>query len=70
MNLLYAQSINSGYQLVDAESKNLMILITTSAKDIFIVKNKNAIVYKDKSEWIYFQNNDGEIITYPMKIKF
>lgn len=68
--ILYAQTINDGYQLVDSKPEIIMVLINTSAKDIFMVKNKNAIVYKEKNDWIYFENTNGEIIQYFIKIKF
>ena len=47
-----------------------MILIQTSAKDVFMVKDRNAIVYKENKQWVYFENNNGEITKHSMQIKF
>ena len=57
---LYAQEKNYGYQLVDTEPKVIMQLFRTSAKNVFIVKGKNAIVYKEDGFW-YYSENDGEL---------
>src|SRR5690606_1343201 len=42
--VLYAQSIENGFQIVDSTPKVVMTLLPTAAKDVFTVKNKNAIV--------------------------
>jgi hypothetical protein len=69
-DLYYAQVVKDGYQLVDSEPKIVMILIQTSAKDVFMVKDRNAIVYKENKQWVYFENNNGEITKHSMQIKF
>ncbi len=56
----YAQAINNGFQLVNSEPKIVMILWTTAAKNVFIVKGKSAIVYKDDGFW-YYSENDGKL---------
>ncbi|WP_299125534.1 hypothetical protein [uncultured Winogradskyella sp.] len=68
--LYYAQIIVDGYQLVDSEPKVIMILFNTSAKDVFIVKDKNAIVYKEGDLWIYYEHNDNKKIRKELDIKF
>ncbi|BAO74782.1 hypothetical protein [Winogradskyella sp. PG-2] len=67
--IYYAQAIEDGYQLVDSEPKIIMILLSTSAKDVFMVKDKNAIVYKDNEDWVYYENN-GAISKRVINIKF
>ena len=57
---LYAQEKSYGYQVVDATPKVVMQLLKTSATDVFIVKDKNAIVYKEDGFWYYSENN-GEL---------
>ena len=52
-DVLFAQPIENGFQVVDMEPKKVMILINSGKPDTFIVKGKNAIVYKDGSDWIY-----------------
>ncbi|WP_369996474.1 hypothetical protein [Winogradskyella sp.] len=69
-DLYYAQVVKDGYQLVDSEPKIVMILIQTSAKDVFMVEGRSAIVYKENKQWVYFENNNGEITKHSMQIKF
>lgn len=57
-NVLYAQAIKNGYQLVDSTPKVVMILLETAKADTFIVKSDNAIVYKEDGFW-YISRNDG-----------
>lgn len=57
---LYAQEKSYGYQVVDATPKVVMQLLKTSVADVFIVKDKNAIVYKEDDFW-YFSENNGEL---------
>ncbi len=57
---LYAQEKPYGYQVVDATPKVVMHLFSTSVQNIFLVKDKNAIVYKEDGFWYYSENN-GEL---------
>ncbi|WP_400080944.1 hypothetical protein [Winogradskyella sp. R77965] len=68
--LYYAQVISDGFQLVDSEPKLVMILLNTTAKDVFIVKDKDAIVYKEDDLWIYYEHNDNKKIRKELHIKF
>ncbi len=60
-DVLYAQSLDNGFQIVDSTPKVVMILYPTGAKDVFTVKDKNAIVFKKENQWIYSEN-DGEVV--------
>ena len=68
--IYYAQAIKDGYQLVDAEPEIVMVLLQTSAKDVFMVKDKNAIVYKEGELWIYYENSSNNKIKTELQIKF
>lgn len=68
--VLYAQTIDEGYQLVNNEPKVVMILLTTSAEYIFMVKHKQAIVYKENDAWIYYEFNGKTKIKKILIIKF
>jgi hypothetical protein len=57
---LYAQEKPYGYQIVDATPKVVMHLLSTSAQNVFLVKDKNAIVYKEDGFW-YYSENEGEL---------
>jgi len=68
--LYYAQAITNGFQLVNSEPKVIMILLTTYAKDVFLVKDKNAIVFNKDGQWIYSQNEGTSLEVRVLDIKF
>lgn len=68
--LYYAQPIKNGFQLVNAEPKIVMILLQTSADNVFLVKGKTAIVYKEDGLWYYSENSDELKERKPLNIKF
>ncbi|SDS72153.1 hypothetical protein [Winogradskyella sediminis] len=68
--IYYAQSILNGYQLVNSEPRIVMILLKSSAKEVFIVKDKNAIVFKKDGQWIYSENDEKTTTEKVLNIKF
>ncbi len=52
-NMLYAQAISGGFQIVDSTPKVVMVLMASGLENIFIVKDKNAIVFNEKGLWYY-----------------
>jgi len=66
-SVLYAQEIKDGFQVVDATPKVVMVLLTTPKQDVYIVKDKNAIVYKEDGFWYYSNNGTA---TELLNIKF
>ena len=58
-NTLYAQPRENGYQLINAAPAVVYILLNTSVKDIFILKNKNGLFYKKEGSWVaeFYENN-------------
>jgi len=69
-NVLYAQAIKNGYQIVDSSPKVVMMLLETDKEDTYIVKGENAIVYKEDGFW-YISRNDGlKLETELINIKF
>jgi len=58
-NVLYAQAINNGFQLVDRTPKVIFNLLKTKQENLFIIEGKNGIFYKNNSNWIaeYYENN-------------
>lgn len=69
-DLLYAQAIEGGFQLVDAEPKKVMILLKTAAPNVFSVKGKDAIVFKEDGQWIYSENTGETTVKKILQIKF
>lgn len=69
-DLLYAQPIANGYQIVDTEPKKVMILLNTGAQNTFLVKDKDAIVYKKGNTWIYESYETDKLETKTLNLKF
>lgn len=69
-DILYAQEKNNGYQLVDSSPKVVYVLQKSSVVDLFILKDKNGIVYKKDGKWLveYYSNN--ELFQKELNIKF
>lgn len=51
-NVLYAQVNATGFQLVDTSPKIVFTLLNTASKDLFILKDKNGVLYKVQDNWI------------------
>lgn len=68
--VLYAQAIENGFQVVDSTPKVVMILLPTGAKDVFSVKDKNAIVFKKDNQWIYSENDGKDVKESILQLKF
>ncbi|WCO02335.1 hypothetical protein [Psychroserpens ponticola] len=70
VSILYAQPIDNGFQVVDKTPKVIMILLVTPKENTFIVKDQNAIVYKEDGFW-YLSKNDGNVTSLErLNIKF
>lgn len=69
-DVLTAKGIFNGYQLLDSASKVIMTIYTSGVKDVFIVKGKDAIIYKKGKSWIYSETNDTDLLAQAINIKF
>ncbi|MBR9914140.1 MAG: hypothetical protein GYB32_04835 [Algicola sp.] len=67
---LYAQPTSTGYQVVDTSPKVVMLLLETPKKDVFLVKDDNAIVYKQDGVWYLSKYKGDEASVTALKIKF
>lgn len=65
-DVLYAQPIENGFQVVDTSPKVIMVLLKTAAPNVYTVKGKDAIVFKENDVWIYSENGSKK----PLNIKF
>ncbi|MDP5157843.1 MAG: hypothetical protein NWQ07_04610 [Flaviramulus sp.] len=59
-NILYAQEIENGFQLVDSTPKVVYRIKKTNLKDLYLVDKSYAIVYKKNEVWLleYYSGND------------
>lgn len=70
IDVLYAQPIENGFQIVDTTPKKVMILYHSGIPNTFIVKDRNAIVYKKEDLWILAENDGNKLKTEVVNIKF
>jgi len=71
-NVLYAQAITNGYQLVDSTPKIVLKILRTSFADHYIAtgEDKNGMVYKKDGAWIFeFYEGDNRV-SQKLAIKF
>lgn len=68
--ILYAQPTSNGYQLVDSTPKVLYTLIFSGKKDFYMVKGKDASVYKLDDKWVIAESINEELIVTILNIKF
>jgi len=69
-NMLYAQPIKNGFQIVDTQPKKVMILLDTGIPDTFIVKGEDAVVYKKDGSWVYAVNSGDNLQLSVLNLKF
>lgn len=69
-NVLYAQEIDNGFQVVNSTPKVVMILMMTPKQDVFIVKGRNAVVYKEDGFWYLSETIGKTTTTKTLDIKF
>jgi hypothetical protein len=69
-NVLYAQETGNGFQVVDSTPKIIMFLVKTPKQDVFLVKERSAIVYKEDGFWYLLENNKATTTTKKIIIKF
>ena len=67
---LYAQKKENGFQLVDLKPQVLFVILNTSVKDVFVIKDKNGLLYKKGENWIAEFYEGGEIVVKKYNIKF
>ena len=71
-NTLFAQSIATGFQLVDKTPKVVLKLLKTSLTDFYIATSeaKNGVVYKKGEEWVFEYYVNEKLISEKLNIKF
>lgn len=65
-NILYAQEIENGFQLVDSSPKVVYKIIKTGLNNVFLVKNQTAIIYKEGEKWV-LESSESKV---ELNIKF
>ena len=67
--VLYAQPITNGFQLVNMKPEVVFQVLKTNVKDVFVIKDKNGILYKNGNSWFveYYENEEQMIKEYEVK---
>jgi len=65
-----AAEIFNGYTLTNSGTKETITLFNSGVNDIYIVKGKDAIVYKKGGDWIYSETTETNRSTKRIDIKF
>ncbi|MFD2589075.1 hypothetical protein ACFSQJ_19270 [Croceitalea marina] len=70
--ILYAQPIEGGFQLVDSAPKIQYRLTETSVENVFLAshEDKNGVVLKKKDKWFFEYSDNGEKVLKELNIKF
>jgi hypothetical protein len=70
INTLYAQPNENGFQLIDLKPEVVFLILKTNLKDVFIIKDKNGILYKNSTTWFAAFYESGELVEKKYEIKF
>jgi hypothetical protein len=70
--VLYAQPIANGYQLVDSTPKIVLKLAETSMENVFLTEyaGNSAVVFKKDEKWVLEYSENGEKKMMELNIKF
>ena len=69
-NVLYAQEIENGFQLVDSSPKVVYGIKNTNLQNVFLVEGKNAIVYKKGDDWVIEYYSGSTLEQEALNVKF
>lgn len=69
-NVLYAQPIANGFQLVDSSPKVVYKIIKTSLDHVFLVEGLNGTLINKDGQWVIEYYENGSLKQKPLNIKF
>lgn len=69
LETLYSQEIKNGFQLVNTAPAVVFQILKTKVKDVYILKGKNGILYKNGNNWVaeYYENDVFIVKQYAIK---
>ncbi|MBY8962211.1 hypothetical protein KJK34_05555 [Flavobacterium sp. D11R37] len=72
IDMLFAQPIANGYQLVDSTPKVVLKIYKTSQQDSFtaVGEGKNGVVFKKGNDWFFEYYQNDKLISEKLNIKF
>lgn len=69
-DILYAQAIQGGFQLVDKTPKVVYTIFQSGKNGVFIVKGKDAIIYQLNDIWVIAEQKGDDLEVNSINIKF
>ncbi|MDY0780087.1 hypothetical protein [Tenacibaculum sp. IB213877] len=69
-NVLYAQPMANGFQLINTKPEVVFLILKTSNPNLFILKDKNGVFYKQGNIWIAEYYKEGNNKTESYQVKF
>ncbi len=69
-NLLYAQTITNGFQLVNKMPKLVFTILETSTPNLYVIQDYNGVLYLKGTVWVAEYYKDGERMEQELQIKF
>lgn len=70
LKILYAQSIENGFQLVNTKPEVVFKLLKTSLKEVYILTEKNGVFYKNGDHFIAEYYEGSMLIKKEFQVKF
>jgi hypothetical protein len=67
---LYAQPKENGFQLINLKPQVVFVILNTSVKGVFVIKDKNGLLYKKGENWIAEFHENGKLIEKKYQVKF
>jgi hypothetical protein len=67
---LYAQVKTNGFQLVNTTPAIVFHVLKTNVNDVFIIKGKNGIIYRNENIWIAEYYENSKLVVKQFDIKF
>lgn len=68
--VLYAQAIENGFQLVNKKPEVVFLILRTSIKDVFMIKNKKGNFYKNGNNWLAEYYEGDRLVKKEYQVKF
>ena len=69
-NTLYAQPNENGFQLINSKPTVVFLILKTNMKDVFIISDKNGILYKKGLTWMAEFYENGRLVEKKYQLKF
>ncbi len=69
-NILYAQAIDGGFQIVDSTPKVIYKIASSGIKEVYIVLGKDAIIHQLDGVWVISEVRGKDLLVKGLDIKF